>query len=70
MNQSKLASIFKNFTKSKGEILVAAKSFYFGVGGGVKQFEKVLDQHCLKYQTVDKHKDGVGREILKVTLWH
>ena len=38
-NQSKLVSIFQNFTKKEGEVLVGAKSVYFGVGGGVRQFE-------------------------------
>eukprot|EP00092_Neocalanus_flemingeri_P033182 GFUD01036088.1.p1 GENE.GFUD01036088.1~~GFUD01036088.1.p1 ORF type:complete len:287 (-),score=81.13 GFUD01036088.1:192-1052(-) len=67
-NQSKLISIFKNFTKKGGEVLVAAKSFYFGVGGGVKQFENLVRKSGLNVESVKKYEEGVTREILKITL--
>jgi len=67
-NQEKLVNIFRNFTKVGGEILVAAKTFYFGVGGGVRQFEELLKRSGLRVQTAKKYEDGVKREILQITL--
>jgi len=67
-NQSKLVSIFQNFTKKGGEVLVAAKTFYFGVGGGVKQFEKLVKKTGLNVETAKKYEEGVKREILRITL--
>jgi len=67
-NQSKLVSIFHNFIKRGGEVLVAAKTFYFGVGGGVKQFEKLAKKSGLNVETVKKYEEGVKREILRITL--
>ena len=67
-NQTKLVSIFQNFIKQGGEVLVAAKSFYFGVGGGVKQFENLVKKCDLKVETARKYEEGVKREILRITL--
>ena len=67
-NQQKLISIFKNFTKVEGEVLIAAKSYYFGVGGGLKQFGNLLVESELEVESAKKFEDGVKREILKVTL--
>ena len=67
-NQEKLVSIFRNFTKVGGEILVAAKTFYFGVGGGVRQFEELVKRSGLSVETVKKYEDGVKREIMRITL--
>jgi len=67
-NQAKLVSIFKNFTKKGGQVLVAAKTVYFGVGGGVRQFVEVVKDAGLLVEVVHTFEGGVNREILKVTL--
>lgn len=67
-NQSKLVSIFKNCLKREGEVLVAAKTFYFGVGGGLRQFENLVKQENLKSEIVKTFDNsGVKREIMKIT---
>jgi len=67
-NQHKLISIFKNLLKKNGQVLVAAKTVYFGVGGGLRQFEGMLSQNGLKFATVRTFDEGVNREIVSVTL--
>jgi len=67
-NQQKLISIFNKFTKRNGEVLVAAKTFYFGVGGGVRQFENLVNKSGLNVETVRQFEKGVKREILKIIL--
>ena len=68
-NQSKLVSIFKQFLKRDGEVLVAAKTFYFGVGGGLRQFEKLLKQENLHSEIVKTFDNGgVKREIIRINL--
>ena len=67
-NQSKLVSIFKKFLKKDGEVLVAGKTFYFGVGGGMRQFEAVVKESGLCCDTVKTFDTGVKREILKISL--
>ena len=49
-------------------MLVAAKTVYFGVGGGLRQFEGMLSQNGLKFATVRTFDEGVNREIVSVTL--
>ncbi|XP_068151342.1 histidine protein methyltransferase 1 homolog [Drosophila tropicalis] len=41
-NQQKLIDTFSSRLKSDGLVLVAAKSHYFGVGGGLEQFIEVI----------------------------
>ncbi|XP_034472981.1 histidine protein methyltransferase 1 homolog isoform X2 [Drosophila innubila] len=41
-NQQKLLDTFRNRLKSDGNVLIAAKSHYFGVGGGLEQFIEVV----------------------------
>ena len=67
-NQSKLVSIFRQFLKQEGKVLVAGKTFYFGVGGGMRQFEKVVKDSGLKSEIVKSYDTGVKREILKIQL--
>lgn len=68
-NQSKLVSIFKKFLKRDGEVLVAAKTFYFGVGGGLRQFEELLKQENLNSEIVKTFDNGgVKREIIRINL--
>ena len=62
-NQSKLVSIFKNFLKKDGEVLVAAKTVYFGVGGGVRQFERLVKQENLKSES--RNNTSIDKVFLK-----
>lgn len=68
-NYSKLIDIFKTCLKNSGTVYLAAKTYYFGVGGGVRQFENAL-QHdgALKSEVCWKCPSGVSREILKISL--
>ena len=48
--------------------LVAAKQFYFGVGGGVNEFKAVLTRFGARAQTVWQSEGlGVSRMILEIT---
>merc|ERR1711874_681166 len=67
-NQQKLVSIFENFVKVGGAVYVAAKVCYFGVGGGVRQFEKVVRAAGMTVDTVYKVDSGVNMEILEIKL--
>ena len=49
-------------------MLVAAKTVYFGVGGGLRQFERMLSENGLNFATVKAFDEGVNREIVSVTL--
>ena len=66
-NQSKLVSIFKKFLKDDGHVLVAGKTLYFGVGGGMRQFETSAKQSGLECVSVKTCDTGVKREIIKIT---
>ncbi|KAL5498805.1 hypothetical protein ACEPAH_2160 [Sanghuangporus vaninii] len=46
--------------------LVAAKVLYFGVGGGVMEFERAVREAGGKTSTVLERKTGVGRRIMSV----
>lgn len=48
---------------------VAAKSYYFGVGGGVQEFQKEVEkQGDFNVSTVWKCEEGIKRQILKMTV--
>ena len=49
------------------QALVAAKTMYFGVGGGVHQFEGSVRAAGLAVAAVAGVEEGVGRQILRVT---
>lgn len=54
-------------THGRGRALVAAKRIYFGVGGGVDEFLKVLNELGGKGAAAWESKDnGVGRVIMEV----
>lgn len=54
-------------TYGSGKALVAAKKLYFGVGGGVDEFLKVLNELGGKGETVWESKDkGVAKVIMEV----
>lgn len=47
---------------------LGAKTYYFGVGGGTREFEKYIEEtKALQSIVCWKCKDGVQREILKIT---
>jgi len=48
--------------------LVAAKVLYFGVNGGVPDFENAVRKVGGRLETVLERKVGVGRKVLRV-LW-
>ncbi|CAN8020991.1 unnamed protein product [Ixodes persulcatus] len=62
-----LIGIFKKSLKPHGLILVAAKTCYFGVGGGTRQFEEtVASDGTFKCRVVFVTDTGVQREILEL----
>ncbi|KAI9462846.1 hypothetical protein BJY52DRAFT_1255579 [Lactarius psammicola] len=46
--------------------LVAAKVLYFGVGGGVQEFVRAVEEERGTVHTVWEHRDGVGRRIMRI----
>lgn len=47
---------------------IAAKTYYFGVGGGTRQFEKVVKEDgTFDVEVVWKNPKGLQREILKLS---
>ncbi|CAH0555253.1 unnamed protein product [Brassicogethes aeneus] len=67
-NYTKLINVFRHSLKKDGEVFLAAKSYYFGVGGGLSSFQEALDKNNFKYDSCWKCDTGVKREILKITL--
>ncbi len=56
-------------TPGRGRALIAAKKLYFGVGGGVDEFLKILSEQGGKGATAWEAKDeGVGRIIVEVQM--
>lgn len=69
-NYSKLIQLFTQRLTKNGIAYVAAKTYYFGVGGGVRQFEaEVTKSGLLKSEVCWKsqNSEGIQREILKIT---
>lgn len=54
-----------NKTLADGRALVAAKKMYFGVGGDIVVFQKLLEERSMKHKIVDE-RGSVGRVILEV----
>ena len=47
---------------------IAAKTYYFGVGGGTRQFEALVRADgAMAVQSVFDHGEGVRREILRLS---
>lgn len=66
-NYGKLLDVFKSKLKDDGVALVAAKTYYFGVGGGCRDFERLIkDDGNLQSEVVFVVSENVPREILKV----
>ena len=67
-NYDKLTSLFMDRLSKDGAVYVAAKAHYFGVGGGVRQFEQNVHKHGkLISEVCWKSTGGIQREILKIT---
>ncbi|XP_017116653.1 histidine protein methyltransferase 1 homolog [Drosophila elegans] len=66
-NQQKLLETFAGRLKPDGIILVAAKSHYFGVGGGLEQFsEKIKLENVFRCENVWQADDNLKRGILQL----
>ena len=66
VNYYKLLSIFEQLLEPNGLILLAAKIHYFGVGGGLRSFEKNLSESKWTFRTVFENSDSVKREIIEI----
>ena len=66
----KLLNFFKSRLKEDGKIFVAAKSHYFGVGGNVLDFCKLLEKDgTFQAEVVWQSNVGLQREILLLKRW-
>ncbi|CAK9827458.1 Histidine protein methyltransferase 1 homolog [Anthophora retusa] len=67
-NHKKLYEVFKQRLKQDGIGLIAGKSYYFGVGGGMRQFQNFIEADGIFDVNVTwKSREGLQREILKIT---
>ncbi|XP_063623916.1 histidine protein methyltransferase 1 homolog [Cydia splendana] len=67
-NYDKLIDLFVKRLSKDGEVYVAAKTCYFGVGGGTRQFETSVEKNgLLESKVCWKSTGGILREILKLT---
>ncbi|KAJ2948992.1 hypothetical protein O0L34_g5931 [Tuta absoluta] len=67
-NYNKLIDLFLQRLTKVGTVFVAAKTCYFGVGGGTRQFEKCIEKNSLlKSEVCWRSSGGIQREIIKVT---
>ncbi|XP_063826287.1 histidine protein methyltransferase 1 homolog isoform X2 [Ostrinia nubilalis] len=67
-NYEKLTNLFIKRLKEDGVVYVAAKTCYFGVGGGIRQFESSINSNkSLDCEVCWKNTHGIQREILKIT---
>ncbi|XP_045448372.1 histidine protein methyltransferase 1 homolog [Melitaea cinxia] len=65
-NYNKLISLFKDRLSDNGDIFIASKTYYFGVGGGTRQFETAIKDSSLDNEVIWKTTNGIQREILKI----
>ncbi|CAB3236775.1 unnamed protein product [Arctia plantaginis] len=67
-NYDKLISLFIQRLKKDGAVYVAAKTYYFGIGGGIREFELAIESNGkLKSCVCWKSTGGIQREIIKIT---
>lgn len=67
-NHKKLYQVFKNLLNDNGIVYLAGKTFYFGVGGGMRQFENIVNEEKkFNIKNIWKSENGVQREIMKLT---
>ncbi|KAI8504863.1 Histidine protein methyltransferase 1 [Branchiostoma belcheri] len=63
----KLHDLMKSTLAPRGTIYLAAKTHYFGVGGGTRLFEEFVRKEDVFRSEVSKvYSEGVNREILKI----
>jgi len=67
-NHNKLIKILRNHLAPGGVVLIAAKTYYFGVGGGTRDFQTKLEKFGFKVEIAKTFQDGLKREILSATL--
>lgn len=66
-NQQKLLDTFDVKLNADGVVLLAAKIYYFGVGGGLRQFEELIKKdNRFASEVVWSSTEGLSREILKI----
>lgn len=67
-SQPRLLAALAAALRPRGAALVAAKSYYFGVGGGAAQFAADAQRHGLTARVVARFSDGASnvREILRL----
>ncbi|XP_059168203.1 histidine protein methyltransferase 1 homolog [Physella acuta] len=64
-NYPKLHQVFKATLAQNGLVLLAAKEYYFGVGGSIAAFEEfVTKQNCFSIVTMHTITEGIARKIL------
>ncbi|CAE6463416.1 unnamed protein product [Rhizoctonia solani] len=66
MSLPSLVRLLRDATGPSGKCLVAAKMVYFGVGGGIREFEQALERSGGSAKCVWEHREGVGRSIMQV----
>lgn len=67
-NHKKLYEVFKQRLKEDGVGFIAGKSYYFGVGGGMRQFQNLIEEDGIfDVEIVWKNRKGLQKEILKIT---
>ncbi|XP_038209761.1 histidine protein methyltransferase 1 homolog [Zerene cesonia] len=66
-NYNKLVELFDQRLTNNGTVYVAAKTYYFGVGGGMRQFEQAItNSGKFKFEIVWNTTSGIQREIMKI----
>ncbi|GAB1526847.1 Histidine protein methyltransferase 1 [Rhizoctonia solani] len=63
-----LVRLLRDATCPGGKCLVAAKMVYFGVGGGIREFEAALEKGGSSVKCVWEQREGVGRSIMQVVF--
>nr|XP_012140462.1 PREDICTED: histidine protein methyltransferase 1 homolog [Megachile rotundata] len=67
-NHRKLYEVFKQRLSQNGIGYIGGKSYYFGVGGGMRQFQNLINEDgVFNTEIVWKSQEGLQREILKIT---
>ncbi|XP_059621837.1 histidine protein methyltransferase 1 homolog [Phlebotomus argentipes] len=64
-NNQKVIDLFVGKLRRGGKVLLAAKTYYFGVGGGLRQFEG-MTKGRMACASVWRNCEGVSREIIKI----
>lgn len=67
-NHKIIETLSRKLTPVTGVAYLAAKTYYFGVGGGLREFEALLAaDKRLRSEVVWKSTENVQREILRIT---